>query len=111
MSQGEIIARCREVAEKAYSDYFNPQREKRGQPFTSHLADAFAREFEPLVEAAKKSNEALIERRIGEHEMCRCKFCGILGHNDVLGHFYGIKHRDDCQYVTTYTELVKWSRK
>lgn len=36
---------------------------------------------------------------VGEHDMVECKICDGIGHNDILGDEYGIKHTLNCAYA------------
>jgi len=40
-----------------------------------------------------------IEYGIGEHDMCACRYCGRRGHNDFIGHQFGIVHTDNCPWL------------
>jgi hypothetical protein len=46
-----------------------------------------------------------IERKIGEHDMMRCKMCGAEGWNEVIGDPYGVKHKPDCSFIGAYEAM------
>lgn len=54
-----------------------------------------------------------LRRRVGEHEMVECKICNGIGHNDIVGHQYGIRHDGNCAWLEAYQVLypLKWGKR
>lgn len=50
-------------------------------------------------EKLQKLLHECIRRKVGEHDMVECKICDQSGHNEILGHYYGIKHKPDCSFL------------
>ena len=70
----------------------------------------FAPVLEKLYEVLCQVLEGGIERRIGEHDMCRCRFCGREGHNEEVGHPYGIKHNAVCTWMQVRAAIALFER-
>ena len=74
-------------------------RRDEGMDLANHIRSFALLPVAPPREEVRALLHDCIERRIGEHDMMRCKICDVMGHNDVVGHPYGIKHKPDCSWL------------